>query len=123
MYALVTVYALENRGSPVASNPLMTHAWRPRQTRSPTGLRYSRIAVAAIFIASWRLSAPTTRYAPARWTTRPAAQPRIDAPWRVRPLGVGPLHARARSWRRRWVRDDRSAPGSMMLSIIWTLAP
>ena len=81
------------------------------------------MATAAICIASWRLSAPTTRYAPAPRMTRPAAQPRTDAPRRTMPLGVGPLHARASSWSRCWVRIVRSRPGSMMLSIIWMLVP
>ena len=40
---------------------------------------------------------------PARWITRLATQPRTLAPWRSNPDGVGPLHARARSWSSRCV--------------------
>ena len=74
-------------------------------------MRYSRIAVAAMRIASSRVSAPTTRYGPARLIVSAAAQPETPAPWRTRPSGRGPLQVRARSWSSRCVRRVRSAPG------------
>ena len=46
--ARVTVKSLVVRGSAVALKPVITQAWRPRQTSSPTGLPVSAMARAAV---------------------------------------------------------------------------
>ena len=83
----------------------MTQAWRPRQTRSPTGRPVWRMAEAARCIASSIVFSPTSRYGPAPSWFRPADQPRTLAPLRSLPSPRLPLSSRARFWRRSCVLD------------------
>ena len=102
----------------------MTQAWRPCHISSPTGRPVSRIARAAIFMARFRVVGTGQ---PIRTgaddVERASTQPMTPAPWRSKPSGRGPLQARAIFWSRSWVLALRSWPGSIMLSIIWMLAP
>ena len=68
--------------SVVAWKPLITQAWRPRHTSSPTGRFVDRIAAAARCRASSRVIVPTSRYGPAPSSLSPADQPRTLAPLR-----------------------------------------
>ena len=60
----VTRNAFVRSGSAVARKPVITQACRPAQTRTPTGLPVSRIALAALFVAAARVGKPTAAYGP-----------------------------------------------------------